>query len=91
MENTMATKQVNAKVRQIYVVGNSTIIRFQDLKKEDTPKLGNFELKKSHENYNAFYSLALGAAINRVSLLVYTKENITPTKNAEIVEMIVNW
>ena len=55
------------------------------------PKDGYFFLDKDHGNYNALYSLAVAAAINRDKLTIRTKADIDPNEHAKTVYMVVDW
>ena len=59
------TTQVSGTISQIYVNNDVALFRISDLPTSSTPRNSNFEIRKSNPNYNAHYSLALSAAINR--------------------------
>ena len=44
-----------------------------------------------HANYNALYSLALAAAVNRLTLSIRATKDITPTEEAEVQYMVIDW
>jgi hypothetical protein len=86
----MAT-QASGKVSQIFVNDNLALFRLSDLPTTSKPRNSNFEIQKSDPNYNALYSLALSAAINRYTLRVTTKSTIKSTENAIVKQLWVNW
>ena len=55
------------------------------------PKDGGFVLRRDHPNFNALYSLALSAAINRYTLRIGTTTEITPAGEAEVERMWIRW
>jgi hypothetical protein len=57
----------------------------------DLPKNGYFVLKLDNQNYNALYSLALAAAVNRLTLNIKTVEEITPTDFATVDYLLIIW
>ena len=82
--------RVNGMVERIYPSEGGTYIRL-DIPAAERPKDGYFRLDTSHANYNALYSLALVAAVNRYRLTIRTKNDITPTEHAEVAYMVVDW
>ena len=80
--------RTEGKVARLYVTGGRTYIRLHGGLK---PKYGYFRLDKTHSNYNALYSLALSAAINRYPLQIRTKARITGTNFADVQYMVVDW
>lgn len=48
------------------------------------PKNSYFQLKASHPNYNALYSLALSAAFNRYPLRIRTETEISSSDDAMV-------
>lgn len=68
----------------------TTYIRL-DLDAKDRPKDGFFELKLDNENYNALYSIALAAAVNRLPLTIRTVSDIVSTDFAMVQYMSVDW
>ena len=85
--------RVTGKVNRLYVDVNGCYIRLDGLPPEDTPKDGYFQLKKSHQNYDALYSLALTAAANRLDLTVrIVGDDIKPTgAYPDVNYMIIDW
>jgi hypothetical protein len=57
----------------------------------EQPKDDYFLLEQTHPNYNALYSLALTAAINRYPLWIRTEADISPTAYATVRYMVVDW
>ncbi len=86
----MATR-ATGKVSQIYVADKIALFRLSDLPTASAPRNNNFELRKSDQNYNALYSLALSAAINRYDLTVETTKAMDAKENAVVKTMWVNW
>lgn len=79
------------RVRRIYTHENECYIRLEGTPSSQTPKDGYFKLLMSHRNYNALYSLAVVAAVNRYMLRIRTTSTITSTQHAEVVYMVVDW
>ena len=57
----------------------------------ERPKDGYFQLDQTHPNYNALYSLALLAAVNKYTLTIRTEGDITPSEPALVFYMWVDW
>jgi hypothetical protein len=57
--------------------------------KSETPHY--FALEVGHTNYQALYSLALSAAINRYPLLIRTQGEISSSAKALVQYMVVDW
>ena len=55
------------------------------------PKDGYFVLDGRHPNYNALYSLALVAAVNRYELSIRTAADITNQAHANVEFMTIDW
>lgn len=55
------------------------------------PKDGYFFIETTQSNYNALYSLALAAAINRYAVAVQTEKEITADAQAKVASLIVDW
>jgi hypothetical protein len=85
----MAT-HFTGKVRRLYVTGGRTFVRL-DIPAAQQPKESYFELLQTHSNYNALYSLALAAAINRYDLLIRTNGDVSPGEPATVRYMTVTW
>ena len=49
------------------------------------------ELLRTHENYNALYSLALASAINNYSLTLSTTADIEQNDRGFVEDMMVGW
>ena len=85
----MANRATGA-VTRLYVTEGRTYIRLQ-IPQAEQPKDGYFELMKSHDNYDALYSLALSAAVKGVPLQVRTAGEITPTDYPNVQYLVVDW
>jgi len=81
--------RVTGKVERLYVTAGNCYIRLQGI--ADLPLDRYFELRQSHQNYNALYSLALAAAINRYDLTIRTIGEIDPSRFAGVRYMVVDW
>jgi len=89
-EHIMAIVAVG-KVSRLYVNRGNTSIRL-DIDWEKTgPANGYFKLRLDHVNYNALYSLALAAAVNRFPLRIRTVKEIVKDDRAEVEYMVVDW
>ena len=55
------------------------------------PLDGYFTLRLTHPNYNALYSLALAAAVNRYDLRIRAQTEINPAEEADVSYLVVNW
>jgi len=86
--------RATGRVARLYVTqadsGGVTFIRLQ-IPDNEQPKDNYFQLNQSHSNYNALYSLALSAAINRYPLTIRTRADIVPTEYAVVRYMVVDW
>jgi hypothetical protein len=89
-ENPMEKFRKIGKVKRIYPDDAGTYIEL-DIRDPDRPKDGYFRLEQSHSNYNALYSLALVAAVNRYSLEIRTVTDVSPTEVAVVQYMRVDW
>lgn len=69
---------------------HTTFIRL-DIDPKDAPKNGYFELRLDNKNYNALYSLALAAAVNRWPIAIRTEGEIVSGNEAVIQYMVVAW
>jgi hypothetical protein len=83
--------RVRGKVVRLYVRTGEVNIRLAGLPAEDTPKDGYFRLQQTHTNYNALYSLALSAAVNRLDLDIRAVDEIDPANVADISYMVIDW
>jgi hypothetical protein len=84
------TDQVRGLVDRLFVSENATNIRLQ-IPTAESPAEGYFALEVGHTNYQALYSLALSAAINRYPLLINTRGEISPSTRAIVKYMVVDW
>ena len=80
--------RATGRVVRIYATRGHTYIRLDAGPK---PQDGYFRLDQTHSNYNALYSLALSAAINRDRLQIRTSAEIVPTEYAAVAYMVVDW
>ena len=55
------------------------------------PKYNYYQLLLTHPNYNALYSLALSAAVNKNKLRVRTVQEIDANQIAEVEYLLVNY
>lgn len=83
--------RVTGKVNRIYATSGQVFFRLTDLPPGNTPQDGYFRLNQSHSNYDALYSLALTAAVNRYELQIRTNGDIDPTQVADVRYMVVDW
>lgn len=77
-------------VDRLFVSSENTNIRLE-IPAAESPADGYFALPVGHTNYQALYSLALSAAINRYPLLIKTQDQITPNAKAIVQYMVVDW
>ena len=85
--------RVRAKVTRLFVHKKGISIRL-DLPKSQQPKGANyFHLEPNHPNYDALYSLALTAAVNRLVLdiRILGGEDITDVERPRIHYMVIDW
>ncbi|CAN5800228.1 hypothetical protein BH18ACT2_BH18ACT2_19910 [soil metagenome] len=82
---------VKGLVDRLFVSSDNTNIRLQAIPAAQSPADGYFALEVGHTNYQALYSLALSAAINRYPLLIKTQGEISPNAKALIQYMVVDW
>jgi hypothetical protein len=87
----LMANRVGGRVSRLYATGSATYIRLADLPLEHTPQNGYFRLEQTHSNYNALYSLALSAAVNRYELQIRTVDEISPNETAEVQYLVVDW
>jgi hypothetical protein len=89
------TDTVTGKVTRLYVSSSRHVpeglTRIRLDVQDPSPKDGYFRLDPQDPNYSALYSLALAAAINRYDLRIDTDEEITPTEEAVVDYLVVNW
>lgn len=84
--------RVGGKVQRLYVTSGRVFIRLSGIPAADTPKDGYFQLSQDHPNYDALYSLALTAAVNRLPLQIRIIGNdIDPSQVADVAYMVVDW
>jgi hypothetical protein len=84
---------VNAsgRISRIYAQKTYVAIRLANLPPELTPLSGYFVLRTTHPNYNALYSLALSAAVNRFVLTIRTEADISPQQTADVWYFVADW
>jgi len=87
--------QAKGKVKRLYpsyeTTKGKTFIRLELPASAAAPKDGYFFIETSHPNYNALYSLALVAAVNRYQLEVRTAEDISNRDYGKVEYMVVDW
>jgi hypothetical protein len=83
--------RVTGKVDRIYARTGGVNIRLADLPASSRPKDGYFLIKQTHENYEALYSLAYTAAVNRYDLQVRTVGEISSAAQATVSYLVVDW
>jgi len=83
--------RATGKVARIFATSGRVYVRLADLPADSTPKDGYFQLAQEHPNYDAIYSLALAAAVNRYDLQIRTVDEIVPTEYAAVQYMVVSW
>jgi hypothetical protein len=92
MEVIKMAVRATGTVSRLVIRGSRTQVR---LDIEDGPKDGYFNLSLDDPNhgkyYNALYSMALAAAVNRLPLTIRTQAEITSAEEATVREMIVDW
>lgn len=78
-------------VTRLYVSSPGTYIRL-DIGPELQPSSNYFLLQLSHPDYNALYSLALAAAVNRLPLRIRANGDV-PLKGRDcfVSYMVVDW
>ena len=86
----MATHDFKGAVTRLFVSRGQTSVRLE-IPDTEQPLDNYFRLPQAHENYDALYSLALAAAINRYPLWIRTTEDINPGERAEVSYMVVDW
>jgi len=86
----MATR-AKGKVSRIHPLDGVCKISLEGIPADATPLEGVFRLEQDHDNYNALYSLALAAAVNRYDLDIGTYEEIVPHHHGKVEFMLVNW
>lgn len=83
--------RAEGRVARIYATGGRTFIRLALPSGTVEPKDGYFMLDRAHSNYEAIYSLALSSAINGYVLSIRTVRDITPSEEAEVQYVVVDW
>jgi hypothetical protein len=85
--------RVQGKVNRIYPTSDGNVnIRLANIPAEDTPQDGYFTLTNGHPNFNALYSLALVAAVNRYDLDIRAKgDDIIAGQPASISYMVIDF
>jgi hypothetical protein len=82
--------RATGKIIRISPRSHTTFIRL-DIDPKDWPKGGYFELRLENKNYNALFSLALAAAVNRLPLAIRTEGEIVAASEAVVQYMVVDW
>jgi hypothetical protein len=87
--------QAKGRVKRIYASYETrnarTYIALELPASTMAPKDGYFVLESRHPNYNALYSLALVAAVNRYELSIRAAAEITNQAHAQVEYMVVDW
>jgi hypothetical protein len=83
--------RADGKVARLCPTKGYTYIRLALAAGVTAPEDGYFKLDQTHPNYNALYSLALLAAVNRYTLTIRTESDITPSQCALVLYMWVDW
>jgi hypothetical protein len=83
--------RVTGKVDRIYATSGQVYLRLADLPAGSIPKDGYFRLSQGHSNYDALYSLALTASVNRYDLQIRTTTDIDPATVADVQYLVVDW
>jgi hypothetical protein len=87
--------QATGRVRRIYpsyqAANARTYIALELPAAATAPKDGYFVLESAHPNYNALFSLALVAAVNRYDLTIRAAADITSQAHATVDYMVVDW
>ena len=84
------SNRATGKVVWINVLDEETLITL-DIEPENAPLEQAFLLARTDPNYNARYSLALSAAVNRLPLTIRTAGEIDPKQYAGIRWMAISW
>jgi hypothetical protein len=82
---------VTGKVSRLFTRSIGTSIRLHVPSGTVLPLDGYFNLRLTHPNYNALYSLALAAAVNGYDLKVRASAEINPAEEADVSYLVVNW
>lgn len=84
--------RATGKVIRLYVRRDETYIRL-DIDPKEGPENGYFKLQLDNKNYNALYSLALTAAINRwpLTIRVQGEGPIAGQKGVLVDYLVVDW
>ena len=82
-------KQTHSTVTRLFVHKNGLSVRL-DLPAAEQPEDRYFHLARDHANYDALYSLALAAAVNRYDLWIRT-EGETTVAPARVSYMFTDW
>jgi hypothetical protein len=83
---------VTGTINRVVAAEMSTDLLLTGLGEQETPGgTGYFVIQKTHENYNALYSLALVAATNGYSITVKTVGDINQNEPATVGYMFVDW
>jgi hypothetical protein len=82
-------RSAEGKVSSLSVHTDATYFKLET--DDSVPKNGYFVLKLDNTNYNALYSLALAAAVNQLTLSIFTVGEITPTDVGTVDYMAIKW
>jgi hypothetical protein len=84
-------KSARGRIDRLTVRPDFTTVRLMDIPAELTPRLGSWELRMSHQNYSAMYSVLLAAAVNGFPIALFAEEEVTPDSVATIEIIRVDW
>ena len=82
---------VIGSISRLYSNPEGCYIKLSGIATNATPKNGYFQLKLTHPNYNALYSLIMAAAINRYKIQIRATSTITSLSFAEVLYVMVDW
>jgi hypothetical protein len=82
--------RATGKIIRLNPRSHTTFIRL-DIEPAQRPKAGYFELRLDNKNYNAMYSLALAAAVNRWPITIRTAGEISSASEAVVQFLVVDW
>jgi hypothetical protein len=81
--------RMSGTVSQLYVDDGHCYISLKGV--AEPPKDGLFELRQSHPNYNALYSLVLAAAIHGYNVEIRTIGEIGAEESPGVNYLVVKW
>jgi len=78
-------------ISRLYSNSQGCYIKLSGIAANATPRNGYFQLKLTHPNYDALYSLIMAAAINRYKIQIRATSTITSRSFAEVSYVTVDW